>query len=86
MTDKVLKKRVFFKNRYGEDISFLVRKPQPKEKKVPVVSVEFLKDSVKWLKGTSYDKYRKEGRGFDEGYEQAFKDLLSAVKKEAEKE
>ena len=53
-------------------------------KLVPVVSVEFLKDSVKWLEGTSYDKYRREGRDFDEGYIQAFEDLLSVVKKEVE--
>ena len=49
MIEKVLKERVVFKNRYGEPITFLVRKrvTELKKEEVPVVSVEEVERMIK---------------------------------------
>ena len=45
------KEKVVFKNRYGKDITFLVRKREKQPEPVPVVSIKWLE---KFVKDNSY--------------------------------
>lgn len=80
MSEKKVK--VTFKNRYGEDISFLVRKKekQSKPKQVLTISLEWLENYCKNIPNNLGD--------YTIGYQYALEDLLIDVKEylKAEKE
>lgn len=57
MSEKVLKEKVVFKNRYGEPITFLVRKrvTELKKEQMPVVSLQVLEEVFESIKNDFID-------------------------------